>query len=623
MFKPFSREALDRLLAQKPVSVGALKYIEQSLKAPSRNVGGSTRNMIAATPNAKMGMTLESESKTGERPHVLEKTFDHACIGFVTQPGSIEIRYRGRNSRMVRTFYTPDCLAFYRDLGVIVEEWKPAKERAALMELYPGKYCVHVNGEYGSEPIESHFQPMGIKFRLRFSDEVTEIGHRNRQFLHTSLQPRAEQQYLPEFAKTIKFFERSSQRAIGDLLEEGADVDVLYWAIATGRLSTDIDAVALATQAPLAQIFKDDAIYQAWLAAVRPDGSRPVPGRSGAAADRLQHGDVFSLDGVRLTVTFVGGTSLIARQDDGSSVTLSLNDLSSAQTAGKLVVPAHLGKPPVRSRFYSASSEALARAVRHAEILSKKEGGERLLLEEERSPATFRRWSKAVREGASKGWSPVESLLDDRDQRGFRGTHIAQEVSDELNRLIQEELKSTLVPSKLHIYGKIQRLFEARGWTMVAKSSFYERVTKLETVKTIEESRGHKAAHQIEPAFWIVNESTPIHGEHAMGWLHIDSTLLDVEVVSSLSGDSLGRPWLTIAFCAHTRKVMGWHLSFLPPSYVSTMMVLADVIRRCGRLPDAIVHDWGSEFRAKDFKECTAALFIERLTRPKGTPRFG
>jgi hypothetical protein len=53
------------------------------------------------------------------------------------------------------------------------------------------------------------------------------------------------------------------------------------------------------------------------------------------------------------------------------------------------------------------------------------------------------------------------------------------------------------------------------------------------------------------------------------------------------------------------------------------MMLLADVVRRFGRLPDAIIHDWGSEFKAKDWKNALTSLFITRYTRPKSAPRFG
>ena len=158
---------------------------------------------------------------------------------------------------------------------------------------------------------------------------------------------------------------------------------------------------------------------------------------------------------------------------------------------------------------------------------------------------------------------------------------------------------------------------------MVARSSFYERAKKLKSVKTVRESKGHKAAYQISPTYWMLDKATPVHCERSMQLVHFDSTLLDVELRSSISGEVLGRPWLSLAVCAHSRRVVGMFLSFKPPSYVSSMMLLADIVKRMGRLPDAIIHDWGSEFKAKDFKYALTALFITRHVRPKSAPRFG
>jgi putative transposase len=406
------------------------------------------------------------------------------------------------------------------------------------------------------------------------------------------------------------------------LIDTSANRDVIYWALATGRLSFDIESAPLATQAALVQVFRDQPTYMAWRSAVRPDGSRPNP-KADDACRKLEAGDVLTLDGKRLTVRFVGNTGIVSHDDYGASCSLTFTDLEAAQPSGKLVLPIRWSQQTVRSRFYTAGPAALGRALRYARVLQKLERSEQLSVEEQYSQPTIRRWRKKVREGESRELSPVESLIDEIPSRGFHGPHLDIALNKELDDAILEALKNKLGKSRLSIYGDIEKTWLANEKKMVAKSTFYEHVKKLKSPATVRESQGHKAAHKIEPAFWILDERTPIHAEHALAWLHIDSTLLDVEVRSSLSGAVLGRPWLTLAICAHTRRVMGFHLSFRPPSYVSSMMVLADVIRRTGRLPDAVIHDWESEFKAKDFKECLAALYIERFVRPKGSPRFG
>ena len=263
-------------------------------------------------PNPKMGMSTQSESKDGERPHILNYTFIDACLGFTTQLPTKELNYKGRNGRTVRTRYTPDCLVFDVERGIVVEEWKPAAERDKLDELYPGKYCLHSVGRWGSSAIEAVFRPMGIGFALRFSDEIDSISHRNRQFLYTYLQPEAERRYLPYLNDITALFASAPQRALGDLIEEGADRDAMHWALATGRLHFDFGATPLATQASAVQIFLHEATFKAWRIAVRPDGSRPVC-QLAVIEQELSAGDVFVLDGKRLNVRFIGNTSLLSR----------------------------------------------------------------------------------------------------------------------------------------------------------------------------------------------------------------------------------------------------------------------------------------------------------------------
>jgi putative transposase len=622
VFERFSPDRLDAFFRLFPVSSKGQNYISRALEAPSRNVAGTTHNLISNIPNPKMGMSTQGESKDGERPHVLKYTFDKQCLGFTTQPPPIEIYYKGRNGRTIRTQYTPDCLLFDLERGVVVEEWKPWQDRERLEELYPGKFCSRPDGTYGSECIEAVLHPMGIKFALRFSDEISSISHRNRQLLYTYLQPEAERRYLPQFQQLKSQFHATSQRAFGDLIEQGEDRDVLHWALAVGRLHFDSDLVCLADQAAIAQVFNDEATFKAWRIAIRPDGARPVC-QVAVIDEQLRPGDSFLLDGRRLTAHYIGNTSVMARAEDGTSVVLQNQDMHAAVQAGTLVFPQKLTQAAKVSRFFTASSAALSRAVRSAEILGKIDKKLPLLAEEECSPATVRRWRKKVQEGLALGLSPVEALIDEIDQRGYSGPHIDRELSIELDKEIVHGLSDPMNKSKLTIYGDIEKKWKAAGKKMVALSCFYERAKKLSSPATVRASQGHKAAHQIEPAHWILNHHTPVHGDHTLEFVHLDSTLLDVEVRSSLSGAILGRPWLTLAVCAYSRRVMGFHLSFRPPSYVSSMATLADVIRRSGRLPQTVVHDWGSEFKAKDFKECLAALFIERWVRPKSAPRFG
>ena len=55
---------------------------------------------------------------------------------------------------------------------------------------------------------------------------------------------------------------------------------------------------------------------------------------------------------------------------------------------------------------------------------------------------------------------------------------------------------------------------------------------------------------------------------------HIDHTQLDIELVCSRTGRTLGRPWATLLIDATSRRILAIYLTFDEPSYRSCMMVL-------------------------------------------------
>jgi putative transposase len=621
MFERFSRARLEALLKLRPVSAAGREFIEEALRAPSRNVQGTTRNVAADLPCPKMMGNAQAESWTDEDPFTLRHIFDGQTLGYVNQVPRIELDYRGRNGRRTRTPYTGDCLRFDIDRGVLVEEYKPAEQRDQLEELYPGKFVRLPSGEFTSDAINAVLNPMGIGFALRFSDEVSSIGHRNRKLLHTFLQPHADGFYADKYPQLLAHFEATPSKTFAELLDAGVDIDVLHWAIAHGRLHIDFDAAVLTTDRAAVQVFRDATTLRAWSLAMRPDGSRPS---SPQTADyQFSAGDVFLFDGQRLTITIVGVSGLYAIDEKGEHISVPYGLLYSAHRAGKVALPERSRVDGKTGTFWSTSPTALERAIRRVDVIERIDRGETLPAELTYSDRSIRRWRERIREGLAQGMSPVEALIDDGDLKGFHGTHIDPKFSEKLNAWIRKALEDKLAKSIRAMYFDIEKLAKNAGYTMIAKSSFYERVAKAQTIDAIRQAQGHKKAYPLAPAFWMLERTTPVHCERALELVHFDSTLLDIELRSSISGEVLGRPWLSIAVCAHTRRVVGMYLSFRPPSHVSSMMLLADIVKRFGRLPDAIIHDWGSEFKSKDFKYALTALYIKRYVRAKSAPRFG
>jgi putative transposase len=69
----------------------------------------------------------------------------------------------------------------------------------------------------------------------------------------------------------------------------------------------------------------------------------------------------------------------------------------------------------------------------------------------------------------------------------------------------------------------------------------------------------------------------PPRSKGALGIVQIDHTLVDVMVVDEVRRQSMGRPWITVAFDIATRAVLGFHLSLNAPSSISVGLTLAMV----------------------------------------------
>lgn len=622
-FTKFSIKKLEAFLCKHPVSKKGRKYIDKALAVPSRNVSGTTNNVISDIPCPKMGWNSQTESWRTERPFTLKNIFDLHTIGYAYQPPQLELIYKGRNNRTVRTRYTPDNVRFDINLGCVIEEWKSPSDKESLLDKYPGRYVRNNKGVYSSPVISDLIEPWGFKFSVRFSDEISEIAQRNRIYLFTYLQPKAKKIYGYGLKKLLSdYFTDVTSESYEVLIHKGANIDILNWAIANAYLYIDFDTGPITSYPSRVLVFRHEESLDAWRLAVRPSGVRPQRASVGDVSS-MSPGMSFVLDGIKLTVRMVGRNNVYAYTERKEEVTLSIHNLAKYCCDGTAVLPENLSSGVSNSRFWFARPKDLNKAIKKYNILNKLTNGEALDNNEIYSDSTYRRWRKEVEIGRINGVSAIEALLEYNQDKGFRGPHVENELSRFLDNLIDESQRDNKNKTIISAYYEIKEKVEVRGFRMIVKSSFYERYHKRKTISDINEVQGHKASKQLEPTYWMLNLETPVHEERAFELVHFDSTLLDIELCSSLSGEVLGRPWLSLAMCACTRKVLGMYLSFAPPSYVSTMMLLADIVRRHGRLPEAIIHDWGSEFKAKDWKMACTSLEIIIHVRPKSSARFG
>jgi putative transposase len=120
--------------------------------------------------------------------------------------------------------------------------------------------------------------------------------------------------------------------------------------------------------------------------------------------------------------------------------------------------------------------------------------------------------------------------------------------------------------------------------------------------------------------------------------VEIDHTQLDILVIDEATSLPLGRPWLTLCVDRFTRCVLGVHLSFEPPSYLTVSKCLRQAITPKEWIKEqfpAIKNPWaahgvmtvlvvdnGMEFHSKSLENACYTLGIELQYSPRRTPWF-
>jgi putative transposase len=110
--------------------------------------------------------------------------------------------------------------------------------------------------------------------------------------------------------------------------------------------------------------------------------------------------------------------------------------------------------------------------------------------------------------------------------------------------------------------------------------------------------------------------------------------LLDIIVIDEVSGQVAGRPWMTTIIDRYSRCIVGFSLSFAPPSWASVMDALRIAISRkdwilealkhitnkwdCYGAPKVLITDHGRDFKSNSMEEASRALgFDLRHMKPR------
>ena len=520
---------------------------------------GRFGNVTGRYPSAKMGYAIGYESRTAELVFVVLSETDPDVLEYYDHPVELTLDYRSASGRRCVHAYRPDFFVLRTTKSEFVEV-KPEATLRKLVEKSPHRYQATAEGGFLSPPAEAAAAQYGLGYRIWTPSRETQVLADNLRFLQASF-GQCPSGLTGERIDELRALARTAPGVtIEDLVHQVSDPASVFWCIFTGNLYVDLKAAPV-SHTDRVRVFASAGEEAIWRAAL----------------ESADHSDL--------------------RPDPAET----LRRAKLAQFPAKALQVAY--------ERYRILHPILEAGTTTAELARQKR-------------STCIRWLTAYHKAQRDQGVGLLGLVPCNHRSGNRVRRFSSEVYALMDEVAAEEYEDgrNLTVRAAH-RALIVRCEEA-GFAVPSYNAFRAFLSERPHARVVARRKGYKeAAAQAPPAG---PRDPTVHGQGPLDVVHIDATQLDLRVRYGPPDEPLLlNPWLTVALCAWSRRVVGYALSFDPPSVYTLFMVLRDLLERRRVAPNRIVVDRGAEFASVDFETTCAAYVIEIMSRPPGRPRFG
>jgi hypothetical protein len=570
-----------------------------------------------------MGVTIQFESHRNELAFINIYEDDDDVLEYYDQPSTIKLTYEAANGRRLGVLHTPDFFII-RTGSAGWEECKSEEELTQLTSKSPRRYLRDADGGWRCPPGEEYAQRFGFYYRVRSSKEIDWTYQRNLEFLEDYYRSVPSPIALEIRTLILTKAAETPGITLKDLLEycgQSVKTDDVFNLVVTGDLYINLRSAPLVEQNKVhIYLNQEAAIAYEHLSQIQAPTWLDVP----RFVD-MKVGTAIQWDGKGWMIVNVGET-MISLVGEGKAVTeipIAIFEklVQETRITSLKLTTASNTHPEVGKRLAQADAPAFATANRRYEIV-------RAYLSDQSLPAganiperTLRRWVAEYRRAKEAYGNGYIALLPKKNS-GNTKDKLPQSTNLLLSEFIEKDYETEKQKGKVAVYAAYRLSCERRGILPASYKSFSEAVKRRPRYKQVLKRQGDKAAYKQKEFYWQLTHTIPRHGDWPLHIAHIDHTELDVELVCSLTGKNLGRPWATFLTDAYSRR-LAVHVTYDPPSYRSNMMIMRECVRRFGRLPQIIVVDGGKDFSSTYFETLLAWFECIKKSRPASESRFG
>ena len=381
-------------------------------------------------------------------------------------------------------------------------------------------------------PGESAAQAHGLYYRVRTNEQVHPLVIQNLKFLQDfwihpyEVPSEQEAQVLTLVTTAPGISVRQLQEACPDL-----PVDVLWALLTDHRLFTDLSASSL-MQWDQVRLFRSQA--EAEEACSGAEGlPQPIP-----LFTRL------SFDG-RLWEAEKQGDRVVLRPEVGTAFTLptthvqQLLDTGAATLVGE-AAPSQLSEE-ARTLLLGAGPTALAAANQRLSTIQAYRSGEHVAV----TKRSVQNWLRSYREAEHAYGCGYLGLLDQSAHRGNRAPRVDAASKQLLETFLRTHYAAPQAKRRSAVYALYRDECAKQQISPVSQATFYRECALFTTPQVTAVRHGKRAAYPDQPRFFYLDQTTPRHGERPFAVAHLDHTELDIELVSSITGKPLAKPYAT------------------------------------------------------------------------------
>ncbi|MGA7413140.1 MAG: hypothetical protein WBW33_21870 [Bryobacteraceae bacterium] len=314
--------------------------------------------------------------------------------------------------------------------------------------------------------------------------------------------------------------------------------DEIYALIATGDIYIDLSAASQPEPTKVA----------VWLEKPAKADLNPV----GDSARPLRTGMRLDWDGRAWTVINPGLNAVILRSAEDEITEIPANIFNDAVRQRRIrVIGEVTDTPDIQARLRSASQADLEAATRRFHIVSRALRGE---AHDAMPSRTLRRWVAAYRTGEGQDGNGYTGLLPKPNQ-GNTTRKLSEKARSLMDDYIEKDYESLKQKTIFASWAAMKLTCEREQIPTPSLKTFTAAIHQRAGAERTEKRQGSRAAYQVQPFFWELEQRRPRHGDRPFEIGHIDHTQADVWAVCSQTGRLLGRPWPSLLTDAYSRRI--------------------------------------------------------------------